>query len=45
MKIIEKRVSTLINHLKNVAIFKRIQLNDFVFQIIMKLILNDSSNL
>jgi hypothetical protein len=45
MKIIEKRVSTLINHLKSVVVFKRIRLNDFVFQVIMKLISNDSLNL
>jgi hypothetical protein len=45
MKIIEKRASMLINHLRRVVAFKRIRLNDFVFQVIMKLISNDSSNL
>ncbi len=45
MKIIEKRASTLINHLRSVVVFKRIRLSDLVFQVIMKLISNDSSNL
>ncbi len=45
MKIIEKRVSTLINYLKSVVAFERIRLSDFVFQVIMKLISNDSSSL